>query len=214
MPRKEGPRIDDELASRLRDAISSERQRLHQGTEEFVEKLAKAIGNRHRDEAYVSKRTVYRHLSEEPLAQKAALDLIAGCRALGLRRLPTDLVEEIYRKALAPQAILYEGASSALAQVLVERARRAMRVSPAAAERLKKEFVDYLAPYENFNQIELGKTVWFWIKSYFGGERSWKLAFNQLRMGVDVSPEGTYRVPSSLIEAIVSATSARKPRRD
>ena len=211
MTREASPRIDPALALRLREAILRQRLALKETAEKFVEDLTEAINIRHHDEAHVSERTVWRYLSfEEPLAQKAALDLIAVCRR---RRpnIPQDLVDEIYLKAVAPQAIIFTGEGSRLADALVTQARYVVPLSPGAAKRLKKRFVDFLAPYENFNKLELGRTVWFWIISYFGGERRWKVPFNQLRMGVDASPEGqSYKVPWALDEA-TEGMRAKKP---
>lgn len=203
MTRAASPKIDPALASRLREAILRQRLVLKDTAEKFVADLTNAINTRHHDDAYVSERTVWRYLSsEELLAQKAALDLIAVCRRLR-PNLPYDLVDEIYLKAVAPQAIIFTRESSHLADAMVTQARHVVPLSPAAARRLKKRFVDFLAPYENFNRIELGRTVWFWIISYFGGERKWKVPFNQLRMGVDASPDGrSYKVPWALDEAI------------
>jgi hypothetical protein len=180
-------RLNREDSSALKAAVKGALARKRLTVEQLADEIRKHRGEQFGD------RTLWRYLSPtHRLARGSAYDLVVACGRLKLAIDPA-LKERIYQEA-TPPIIILPGESAALADALVIKASEAVELSQGAARALKSALLDFLEPYERFNDTRLGGAIFFWIRSVMG--KAWRLRMHQIRTANVAADGSEVEVPS------------------
>lgn len=202
MARTERPRLNDELASKLRGAVRSALKR----KKSTVGELADAMG--------IDERTLLRHLSPaESLARQTAFELVVGIKAALNVVLDVRLLAELYADEVTPAIIVFPGESERLADVLATETAQMLGLPTRTVKRLKKRFLEFLVPYERFNKTGLGREIHdliFQIESEHG--KAFRERLHAIRFASHFSADGKSYVAPSIVGLIRMAAKKRRQR--